>query len=233
GITAFREYADQAQVFSEFCLQEWYRRDDLNLVEGRSACVHEAIPYLAKLEPNNYGKQLCQAFAQQVRLTIEELEQQIEQYRERQQASRYSREANAQPAGQTRGAVSGRSANQMSSNTSRGRSEDESSATHRSVRHRQYTARQVVPLAKRLLHLLVAYPELASELDAEQLEIIVQSPHLIYVQELISLINDTGCAHGGALLQAADPNSELGMKLQQVTHEANQDEPLPDPRAEW
>ncbi|HLR82379.1 MAG TPA: DNA primase [Paenalcaligenes sp.] len=233
GITAFREYADQAQVFSEFFLQEWSRRHDLDLVEGRSACVHEAIPYLAKLEPNNYGKQLCQAFAQQVRLTIEELEQQIEQYRERQQANRYSRDASAQPASTARGMGAGRDSNRTASVPARARPEGQPPGIPRSARHRQHTARQVVPLAKRLLHLLVAYPELAAELDAEQLEIIVQSPHLLYVQELISLINDTGCAHGGALLQAADPNSELGMHLQQVTHEADQNEPLPDPRAEW
>src|SRR5690625_6012141 len=92
----------------------------------------------------------------------------------------------------------------------------------RAPMRRQHASRQVVPLAKRLLHLLVAFPELAAEIDAEQLELIIQSPHLIYVQELISLINDTGCAHGGALLQAVDPNSELGVQIHQVKHEADQ-----------
>jgi len=234
GITAFREYIAQAQVFSEYFLQEWARRHDLDLVEGRSACVHEAIPYLARLESNNYGKQLCQAFAQQVRLTIEELEQQIEQYRERQQGGRYAREtAVSQGSAAIDSAPPVQSASHTAPLPQGKRGGTTATQMRRAPMRRQHASRQVVPLAKRLLHLLVAFPELAAEIDAEQLEIIIQSPHLIYVQELISLINDTGCAHGGALLQAVDPNSELGVQLQQVTHEADQDGPLPDPRAEW
>lgn len=231
GINAFREHIAQAQVFSEFFLQEWARRHDLNLVEGRSACVHEALPYLAQLEPNNYGRQLCQAFAQQVRLTTEELNQQIEHYRERQQARQYARDVTTQSRSNSTAVTAQAGPSSVAANYETSRTA--LPERPRQPMRRQHAARQVVPLAKRLLHLLVAYPELASELNAEQLEIIVQSPHLIYVQELISLINDTGSAHGGALLQAVDPNSELGVQLHQVTQEAAQNEALPDPRAEW
>ncbi len=233
GITAFGEAVAQAQVFSEFFLQEWARRHDLSLVEGRAACVHEAMPYLAQLAPNNYGQQLCQAFAQQVRLTFEELRQQIEHFRERQHVRQQTREGSA-----------GRDTNRaVSVRALPNRGADMGGETQRGYRFAKgyprrtravvHSSRQVVPLAKRLLHLLLANPELAAELNAEQLEIIVQSPHLVYVQELISLINDTGCAHGGALLQAVDPNSELGVQLQQLAQEAAQRETLPDPRAEW
>lgn len=243
GIQAFRDYVAQAQVFSEFFLKEWASRHDLTLVEGRSACVHEALPYLAQLTPNNFSRQLCEAFAQQVRLTADELTAQIQQYQE-QDRRRDGFAAQTQTARQTtehralaptQGSTASAAAMVQTGPSGQvgqmGGRQNRVGGPHKG--RSGYAPRQVVPLARRLLHLLLSSPELAAQLDADQLEIIVQSPHLVYVQELIALINDTGSAHGGALLQALDPQSELAVQLRELTTEAAQESALPDPQAEW
>lgn len=227
GIEAFKEQADQAQPFSEFFLQEWGRRFDLTLVEGRAACVHDALPYLAKLPENNFSTQLCQAFAQIVRLTFDELKQQLAQRKNHEQA--WQRKAPvAGVTGQTKTAAP-RAASERQPVDEPWDRTPRPATRHMSAR----STRQVVPLARRLLQLLVAHPELSKQLNADQLEIIVQSPHLLYVQELIALINDTDCAHGGAVLQVLDPQSELAAQLQEMVATVDEHEELPDPEAEW
>src|SRR5690606_28378210 len=80
-------------------------------------------------------------------------------------------------------------------------------------------ARSVTPMAKRLLRLLLAHPELVSGLGDQQLEILEHGPHLILVRELIALANMTGARHAGALLQAAEPGSDLEGLLATLTPE--------------
>src|SRR3546814_11433957 len=71
-------------------------------------------------------------------------------------------------------------------------------------RGRSSKARSVTPMAKRLLRLLLAHPELVSGLGDQQLEILEHGSHLILVSELIALANLTGARHDGALLEAAE-----------------------------
>src|SRR3546814_12229573 len=73
---------------------------------------------------------------------------------------------------------------------------------------RHQKVRTVTPMAKRLLRLLLAHPELVSSLGDQQLEILEHGPHLVLVRDLITLANLSGARHAGALLQAADPRSE-------------------------
>src|SRR3546814_17986727 len=70
-----------------------------------------------------------------------------------------------------------------------------------------YTTLFRTPMAKRLLRLLLAHPELVSSLGDQQLEILEHGPHLVLVRDLITLANLSGARHAGALLQAADPGS--------------------------
>src|SRR3546814_10955350 len=88
-------------------------------------------------------------------------------------------------------------------------------------------------MAKRLLRLLLAHPELVAALGDQQLEIVCQSPHLVLVRDLIALINGSGARHVGALLQAADPGTDLEALLLSLSAELLADEDLPDPQAEW
>jgi DNA primase len=93
--------------------------------------------------------------------------------------------------------------------------------------------RAVTPIAKRLLRLLLAHPELVDRLGDQQLEILHGGPHLSLVRDLIALIHDSTARHAGALLQAAHPDSDLAHVLKPLVGELMDQEELPDPEAEW
>ncbi len=94
-------------------------------------------------------------------------------------------------------------------------------------------ARSVTPMAKRLLRLLLTHPELVSTLGDQQLEILHHGPHLVLVRDLITLTNMSGARHAGALLQAAEPGTDLAGVLASLTPELLAQEELPDPQGEW
>ena len=67
----------------------------------------------------------------------------------------------------------------------------------------------------------------------QQLEVLEKGPHLEMVRELIVLAQSSGARHVGALIQAADPGSELGSLLISVAADLMSQEDLPDPVTEW
>src|SRR5699024_12650931 len=93
--------------------------------------------------------------------------------------------------------------------------------------------RAVTPMAKRWLRLLLAHPALVQRVGDQQLEILEHSPHLVLVRDLITLANVSGAQHAGALLEAADPESDLAQVLAPLTTELLDEEDLPDPHSEW
>ena len=93
--------------------------------------------------------------------------------------------------------------------------------------------RSVTPLARRLLRLLLTHPELVDDMGDQQVELLERSPHLEMVRDLIVLAQHSGARHVGALIQAADPGSDLGALLASVAADLMAQESLPDPRAEW
>jgi DNA primase len=95
-------------------------------------------------------------------------------------------------------------------------------------------ARRPVPtLARRLLRLLLAHPKLVDSMGDEQLEVIDKGPHLSLVRDLIMLAQVTGARHIGALLEAAEPASDLHLLLRSTRADVMSEEALPDPQAEW
>ncbi|MGB6218356.1 MAG: DNA primase, partial [Castellaniella sp.] len=92
--------------------------------------------------------------------------------------------------------------------------------------------RQVTPMARRLLRLLLAHPALVAGLGDQQLELLAHHPHLGLVRQLVGLASTCGAAHAGALLQAADPESDLARAIQDLSTELMAQD-LPDPQAEW
>jgi DNA primase len=93
--------------------------------------------------------------------------------------------------------------------------------------------RPVPTLAKRLLRLVLAHPELVDHMGEQQLEVLDNGPHLSMVRELIVLTQTSGARHVGALLEAADPESDLATVLRGLRVEVLAQEDLPDPQAEW
>ena len=95
------------------------------------------------------------------------------------------------------------------------------------------TRHQVTPIAKQLLRLLIAHPELEDGLGDQQLEILERGPHLGLVRDLIALIAASGARHAGALLQAAEPGSDLEQVLSGLGPQVLAEDDLPDPQTEW
>lgn len=109
----------------------------------------------------------------------------------------------------------------------------DSQATKSARRPTRGTARAVTPMARRLLRLVLSHPVIVTGLGDQQLEILRQSPHLGLVKELISLVHSSGARHAGALLQAAEPESELRQVLETISAELLGHDELPDPHTEW
>ncbi|SAI57167.1 DNA primase [Bordetella ansorpii] len=93
--------------------------------------------------------------------------------------------------------------------------------------------RTMPSLPRHLLCLLLAHPELVDSMGDQQLEVIDHAPHLGLVRDLIVLAQASGARHLGALLEAADDDSDLYVALKGLRAELLAQEDLPDPQAEW
>jgi len=97
-----------------------------------------------------------------------------------------------------------------------------------------YEGRRAMPsLAKRLLALLLAHPELVDGMGDQQLEVLDKGPHLGLVRDLIMLAQASGARHVGALLEAAEPDSDLATVLKGMRADLLAQEDLPEPQTEW
>ncbi len=261
GAQAFRDTVAGAPALSRFMLDELAQRHNLNEAEGRAACVHEARPLLLQLpRETTLRVQIEREFAQQVKLTPEELAahleasehaaREAEQWRNAARVpERHNKPSRAHYADDTHfepvfdhfpteppgfmddmdlGAnTPGASASGLSVSASRVSGRAKAGGSSRS------RTRAVTPLAKRLLRLLLAHPELVHALGDQQLETLARGPHLNMVRALIELIGSSGARHVGAVLQAADPESDLAEVLRSISTDVLTQTDLPEPMAEW
>lgn len=240
GAEAFRACASEAAPLSRFMLDELASRHAMHEAEGRAACVHEAKPLLATLPEGGLRVQIEREFAKLVQLTPEELAQILLEV-----PVPPSNDSGVQvPAAE---AQAGRFQDEPPGFMDMPGFEPDAYPVHgdasvggdfrppssRGAVRRGKPARSVTPMAKRLLRLLLAHPELVTRLGDQQLEILQHGPHLVLVRDLISLASVSGARHAGALLQAAEPGSDLEGVLASVSLELLAQEDLPDPQAEW
>ncbi|NGM87821.1 DNA primase [Parapusillimonas sp. SGNA-6] len=240
GAEAFRACASEAVPLSRFMLDELASRHAMDEAEGRAACVHEAKPLLAMLPEGALRVQIEREFARLVQLTPEELAQILLESGapagEAPDLHGASVEAHVtapreEPPGFMEGPAFGPDEYPAQAEADGGRAVVPPSRG--GAPRRGKPARSVTPLAKRLLRLLLAHPELVSRLGDQQLEILQTGPHLVLVRDLIALASASGARHAGALLQAAEPGSDLEGVLASVSLELLAQEDLPDPVAEW
>jgi DNA primase len=252
GAEAFKATVAEAVPLSRFMLDELASRHAMHEAEGRAACVHEAKPLLALLPESTLRVQIEREFAKLVQLTPEELAQMIQELPA--QASPAPSESSEPGRGDYSPHPGGDEPPgfmdvpnfdpgephfypgeaEFHDHQAPGRPRAAQSGTVRpNAGRRGNKVRTVTPMAKRLLRLLLAHPELVATLGDQQLEILEHGPHLILVRDLITLANLSGARHAGALLQAADPGSDLQAVLDSLTPELLAQEDLPDPQAEW
>ncbi|HWK69964.1 DNA primase [Pollutimonas sp. M17] len=262
GAEAFKATVSEAVPLSRFMLDELASRHAMHEAEGRAACVHEAKPLLALLPESTLRVQIEREFAKLVQLTPEELAQMMRDLPAQaapgssEPAGADRRDHGAYPGGEEPPGfldMSGFDSGEPyfhpgdaegfeyavpdwpapgGADTGRG-GEAWKGGTRPAAGRRKHAARTVTPMAKRLLRLLLAHPELVASLGDQQLEILEHGPHLVLVRDLITLANLSGARHAGALLQAADPGSDLQAVLDSLTPELLAQEDLPDPQAEW
>lgn len=252
GVKAFRACLAEAQALSQFLLAELASRHPMQEPEGRAACVHEARPLLVQLPDSTLRTQILREFADLVRLTPEELDLMLVQtarvatMRSNTEPPRAERPhtdkvTGVVPAGRDHNvnmdAMNSGTHIEMNSAVPAGfgaqsaMGPDPETASRRVGR--RSVQRRVTPMAKRLLRLLLAHPALINDVGDQQLEILLHSPHLVLVRDLITLANVSGARHAGAFLEAADPDSDLAAILASLVTGLLAEEDLPDPLAEW
>ncbi len=220
GQAAFKACVKDAVALSAFLLDELSERHRLEEPEGRSACVHEAKPILQQIAPGAFKHQILNEFAKRVLLTREELDGLMGQSAGLALDGASAASSNDQPPPQAT-----RSASRLET-----RFEPGDQARPRGTGAR---ARAVAPLAKRLLSLLLAHPALAQQLGEQQLEVLEGDANLVLVKEFILLVQSAGARHLGALIEAADPQSDLAEVLNGLSGELMAQMDLPQPQAEW
>lgn len=92
---------------------------------------------------------------------------------------------------------------------------------------------QVASLPRKLLRLLVSHPGLVDEMGDQQLEVLDSSPHMRMVRELVTLLQDSGARHIGAMMEAVPSGSELAGILHDLSRDVLGSEELPNPQLEW
>ncbi|SHG82267.1 DNA primase [Pollutimonas bauzanensis] len=243
GAEAFKATVAEAMPLSRFMLDELASHHAMHEAEGRAACVHEAKPLLVALPEGTLRVQIEREFAKLVLLTPEELSQMLAEVPAPAPPDPGGRKtgvsrADAPAAGGGDAEPPGFMDAPMFEPDDYGSYDGADEAPEPYARHkpaagRGSKARTVTPMAKRLLRLLLAHPELVSSLGDQQLEILEHGPHLVLVRDLIALANASGARHAGALLQAAEPGSDLEGVLASISPELLAQEDLPDPQAEW
>jgi DNA primase len=91
----------------------------------------------------------------------------------------------------------------------------------------------VAPLAKRLFMLLITHPELIDHMGDHQLEVLQAGEHFDLVIEFIVLVKASKGRHLGALIEAADVESDLHQVLSRLASEVISQADLPNPHIEW
>jgi DNA primase len=229
GEAAFRACLNESEPLSGFLLNELASRHNLSEVEGRSACVHEAKPLLALVPENTLKVQLLNEFAQRVRLTPEELNKLFAQTVSNIPASSVTPSQSA--------VLSRRASLQNDQQAGYGASNEFGVEPGYRLSQRPGSLRAgrgvVAPLAKRLFMLLIAHPDLIDSMGDHQLEVLEAGEHLDLVIEFIVLVKACQARHLGALIEAADIDSDLHQVLSRLASEVISQADLPNPQIEW
>ena len=236
GPEAFRKELAQSRVLSTFLLEELASRHNLNEAEGRAACLHEARPLISAIPASGIRTQIENDFAKLVSLTSAELLTDLARFEEaaqkRQEWQKSLPDAPAKNQGAAQDSASFGSPFGSPFDTAPASFEPKPSARFGRAGTRR-GGRQVTPLARRLIKLLASNLELVHKITDQQLEVLGFSPQFAYVREFIAFAQTTQATHLAALIQRAEPGSEIANMLTGLTIDSFDEDALPDPAAEW
>ena len=240
GPEAFRKELAQSRVLSTFLLEELASRHNLNEAEGRAACLHEARPLISAIPASGIRTQIENDFAKLVSLTSAELLADLARFEEAaQKRQEWQKSLPESPAKGQSGAQDGSpfGAPFGASFDAPFEPEPASFESRKSARFGRAGSRrggrQVTPLARRLIKLLASNLELVHTITDQQLEVLGFSPQFAYVREFIAFAQTTQATHLAALIQRAEPGSEIANMLTGLTIDSFDEDALPDPAAEW
>lgn len=232
GAEAFRKQVTQSRVLSTFLLEELASRHNLNEAEGRAACLHEARPLISAIPASGIRTQIENDFAKLISLTSAELLADLARYEETvQKRQEWQKSLPDAPASNQRGSQEASPFGVPPEQASSGYETPAPSRFGRAGGRRG--ARQVTPLARRLIKLLASNLEMVHKITDQQLEVLGFSPQFSYVREFIAFAQTTQATHLAALIQRAEPGSEIANMLTGLTIDSFYEDALPDPEAEW
>lgn len=238
GVKKFEEQINEAQALSAFMLQSLAEQFNLEEAEGRAACLKEALSLVEQIPESMIRTQIENELSRLVRFTPDEFSAALARYRiEQENAKRRFVVPDEQSVPSRTKEQGGQSYQRQGDTESRG-------AYGQTSRRPPYQGRQSkdrgrsaihqpMPLARRLLSLLVNYPAILETISERQLEILRQHPHMDVVVELIALCFSSGAYHLGSLLQQVEQGSPLQQLLLSLANDDSTTEPLPHPELEW
>lgn len=229
GPEAFRKQVAQSKVLSTFLLEELASRHNMSEAEGRAACLHEARPLITAIPASGIRTQIENDFAKLVSLTSAELLADLARFEETVQKRQEWQKA--LPEAAPKGPGASHDVSPFEGASAAPTDAQPAARTNRGSGRRG--GRQVTPLARRLIKLLASNLELVHKITDQQLEVLGFSPQFSYVREFIAFAQTTQATHLAALIQRAEPGSEIANMLTGLTIDSFYEEALPDPAAEW
>lgn len=186
GPEAFLKELERAQPLSRFLLDDAAEGKDLETAEGRAELVHAARPSLQAIPPIGLRLQLVRELAQRARLTVDEIEPLL------------ALPDRPQPEPGNQSEVGMVSDVPFAPGMPR--------AARPPLRYAGTAARsrQVVPLAQRLIRLLLQEPAAIGRFASESRPLLERLPELEPVASLLGLIEQSQAVHAGGVMAAAE-----------------------------
>ena len=226
GAQGFAVALEQAMPLSGFLLDHLQQGLDLQSPEGRAALVHLARPCLQAMPAIGLRLQLIRALAELARLTPDELTPSLELADQP-----YGPLVAATPPDGARGGLGQRDSGTLEPPGARAEPVPERrgpNAKRPWVGHREGApARRVVPLAERVLRLLLRHPDLAPKVPLAAQKMMARRAELAMVARVVDRLRLLPVRHAGGVIEALRDTEDLervqmlaAASLDEVDHES-------------
>lgn len=224
GQEKFREQIERSLSLSDFLMSELQHRFNLHEVEGRSAGLHEIRPLLLSIPDGGMMRlQIEKEMAKALRLTHDELKQDLQHY-QRSQANKVVRtEPRVSAVESAPEGIFPTSSNMIGQGISR----KNTPATLRNTIH------HVDPLGMRIFRLVIHHPEILNIITDRQIELLSEQAQYRLVAEFLALCLRESSAELRIIQPKLEGMDEIQQIVTAVSHDSLSQQVLDDPVAEW